>query len=127
MAQDLNLVRNASGLYALTAPTEDLATRMRNRWVVQILSLEVQPRGSAILSEIASGRVRTNSDIVGLFGLTASRIVRNMRTLAEDVAPSRANLNDFTFIESNLAVELDFTVVSPQGSVQETVVVSETA
>jgi hypothetical protein len=126
MAEDFALLEGpAEGLYSLTDPTTDPLERIRSRFVVQFLSREVSPRGSVFVTEVLAGRVKTNSDVVGLFAVTAGRIIDDMRTLALDIAPARAQLDSFEFLDSNRRIKLNFTVVTELGSVTETLTVGE--
>lgn len=121
MASDLGLELVGTD-YQLTVPTDDRLTRMRDRFIAQLLSVSKQYRGSVFATELAAGRIRTNADVTGLFALTAVKIITYMRSWAQDLAPIRATLNSLSFV-SDTAIQLDLTLVSQIGSVRESVTV----
>lgn len=123
MAEDFGLEKQEDGQYQLIAPTTDLTQRLVNRFTVQFLSGRRGRRGSLFVSELAAGRVKTNSDVVSLFSLSASQILSNMRRLAQDIAPVRTRLDGFSFLDNNRTVQLTYTVVTTLGTVQQTVTV----
>ena len=124
MAQyDLDLSFDGA-LYALEAPTTDALERMRNRFRVQFMSLRQSTgRGSTFYSQLLQGLIRTNSDIVSLFSLTAAEIIIKMRQLQQDIYPNRAVLNDFEFASSQ-SITLYFTLFTSEGSIQDSVEVT---
>lgn len=126
MAEDFGLDKQADGTYALAEPTTDQTERVANRFTVQFLSRQSGRRGSLFLSELVAGRVKTNSDVVSLFSLTVSQILSNMRRLAQDIAPIRARLDSFSFLDNLRTIQLTYTVVTTIGTVQQTVTVGET-
>lgn len=126
MAEDFGLEKQTDGTYALVGPTTDQTVRMANRFTVQFLSRQSGRRGSLFLSELSAGRVKTNSDVVSLFALTVSQILSNMRRLAQDIAPVRARLDSFSFLDNLRTIRLTYTVITTLGTVQQTVTVGDT-
>ncbi len=126
MAEDLTLEETA-GLYSLGPLTDDQLVRMRDRWTVQFLSCLDDPRGSILITELEAGRVRTNADVLGLYGLTAAQIINNMRQLAEDIVPIRAELLEFEFIDF-ATLRIRDRLVAREGAIEaETIVTTEEA
>lgn len=126
MAEDLTL-EAAQSLYELGPLTDDQLVRMRGRWTVQFLSCLDSPRGSILLTELEAGRVKTNADVIGLYGLTAAQIINNMRQLAEGIVPIRAELLSFEFIDFT-TLRIRDRLVAQEGSIEaETVVTTEEA
>ena len=116
--QDLGLTVSDS-VYTLVDPTTDNLERMRNRFRVQFLSRRrPDGRGSLFYSELQKGRIRTNSDIVSAFALTAAEIIVAMRRLQQDLALVRAELNDFSFPDAR-TVQLSVTLYSTKGNISD--------
>lgn len=124
MAQtDLDLTY-ADGLYAFADQTTDAFERMRNRFRIQFLSTrETSNRGCTFYSELKAGRLRTNSDIVSIFSLSAAEIIIKMRQLQQDIYPNRAELNSFEFIDAK-TIALTFTLYTTEGSIEDNVEVA---
>jgi len=124
MSIDLNLTQSPQG-YALADPTDSELDRVRNRFTILFLSCRKldYPRGSYFQTELSQGKLKTNSDIVSIFALTASSVIRDMRTYSEDITPTRAELNSFTFVNAKKIV-LQCTLFTGLGTVQETIEVT---
>jgi len=121
--QDLDLTVSNS-IYALADPITGDLQRMRNRFRVQFLSRRRSSgRGSIFYSELQKGRIRTNSDMVSIFAITASEIILTMRGLQQDIVPSRAELTDFSFPDAR-TVSLSITLYSSEGSIEDNIEVT---
>jgi len=121
VVEDLSLTSTTLG-FAVGDPTSDSLERMRNRFRVLFLSQRSNNRGSFFMSEMAAGRITTNSDIIGLFSLSAAQIITDMRDLGIDLYPYRAQLDNFTF-ESVNSITLDITLFSDEGNITDNIVV----
>lgn len=120
MAEDLG-IQKVGTKYELTAPVSDGATRVSNRFSILLLStLKSTGRGSFIYSQLKSGSVKTNSDIVNLFALSSSEIVTTMREYAAEVYPIRASLTGFS-TPSDRTLLLEYTLQTSQGTVQDNI------
>jgi len=121
--QDLDVAYQSDG-YALTAVTEDPLERLRNRFRSQFLSSKKSDgRGSLFYSQLQQGLIRTNSDIISLFYLSAADILLYLRQLQMDAYITRASLTDFE-IEDSRHLTLWFTLYSSEGTIDDTVEVA---
>ena len=125
MAQNLTLVEGPAGQYTLGDPSSDVPQRLRDRVRVQLLSLFRRGRGSFLLSEIRAGRVRTNADIVGLFGLTAAYLVDLFRQVSQDQIPDRLELQGFEVLPGTQVLRLSYTIYYRGGSVDDQILIEE--
>ncbi len=121
--QDLDVAYQSDG-YALTAVTEDPLERLRNRFRSQFLSSKKSDgRGSLFYSQLQQGLIRTNSDIISLFYLSAADILLYLRQLQMDAYITRASLTDFE-IEDSRHLTLWFTLYSSEGTIDDTIEVA---
>lgn len=121
--EDLDLSFDGSS-YVLEAPTEDPLQRMRNRFRVQFLSCRKSDgRGCTFYSQLKRGRIKTNSDIVGLFSLSSAEIINYLRLLQYEIFPRRAALNNFEF-DNTSTISLDFTLFSTEGQIVDNIEVT---
>ncbi len=109
--------------YDLVGVTDDEVIRVRDRWITQFLSQLVTNRGSLFMAELAAGQITTNSDVMGLFALSAAQIIQEMNQVAQEIYTYRAELNTFTFIEPK-TIQLQFTVFTDRGNITNQIVAS---
>ncbi len=119
---DIDLIGTASG-YEFLEPTTSGVVRMKNRFLVQFLSQTHSDRGSFFVDELAAGRIRTNSDIVQLFALSANAILAEMRDLALEIVPIQATLQNFSFVAPR-TVRLTVILQAIEGTVIASIQVS---
>lgn len=113
MTRDFGLTKESNGLYSLTAPTTDIASRLENRLTTQMLSTQTESgtRGSFLASEVANNRVRTNSSLKALFSVASVGVLRNLKSRSYDVTPDRLILESAS-VESYTKVNLVISVAA---------------
>ncbi len=121
---DINIAVDSTGTYSFNGITSDNITRASNRFTILFLSsLRSDNRGSYMQQQIERGAVKTSSNIVSAFSLTAATVIDQLRQLALDLYPERADLIDFTIIDSR-TVNIRYNLVTNVGNIISNIVVT---
>ncbi len=118
-----DLVLTASGsLYSLSV-SDDRAVRLSSRVIAQELSELFNGRGSAFITMLKAGRIKTSSDIIGMFTAATATIIQNLRTLSYETAPQSIHLVSYSSTDST-TISLKIAITGVTGTVIETITVT---
>jgi len=120
--QDLVLTAQAGGLYSLSVDT-DASKRLSSRIIAQELSKAFNSRGSAFITMLRAGRIKTSSDIIGMFTAATATILQNLRTLSYEVSPQSVSLVSYSSTDST-TIALQIAISGATGTVIETITVT---
>lgn len=124
MTEQLTLTINNDGLYDLSDPSSDKATRLKSCFLVQFLSKQLDERGSAIADAVLSSKIRTNADVVSLTALTSTKIIALINSVPLDLKGTFATLDAFNLSEpGNISVTM--TVFAQDTDVELSMTLSE--
>jgi len=120
--RDLVLTAQAAGLYSLSVDTS-LSKRLASRVIAQELSYFFNSRGSAFITLLQDGQIKTSSSIVGIFTAATATILQNLRLLSYEVYPQSVSLLSYSSIDAT-TLSLQIAITGSMGTVIETITVS---
>ena len=125
MLYDLTLEAQSGGLYKLGAPSSDETTRLTTRVIIQELSELLNGRGSAFINMLKAGRIKTSSDVTGMFTAATAGIIQNLQTYSYGVGIQSIVLLSYTQVDAT-TLSLKIAVTGNFGSATVTIPIAPT-